>query len=135
MNKLGVHAFVWEKGWSRDECARAIARTAETGFDLIEVSTLDPKSVDVAFTRDQLERSGIGATYSLGLDACEDISGNDREKEKRGEAKLTEAVAMARDIGATHICGILYSAFQKYAVPTTAEGVNARSRCSSASPR
>ena len=30
---------------------------------------------------------------------------------------------MARDIGATHVCGILHSAFQKYAVPTTSEGV------------
>lgn len=123
MNKLGVHAFVWEKGWSRDECARAIARTAEIGFDLIEVSALDPKSIDVVFTRDQLQRNGIGATYSLGLGASEDISSNDRDNEKRGEAKLTDAVAMARDIGATHMCGILYSAFQKYAVPTTAEGV------------
>ena len=123
MNKLGVHAFVWEKGWSRDEAARAIARTAEIGYDLIEVSTLEPRSVDVDFTRRQLEQAGLGATYSLGLDAESDISSNDREKEKRGRAKLEDAVAMARDIGATHVAGILFSAFQKYAVPTTAEGV------------
>ncbi|MGI3900288.1 MAG: sugar phosphate isomerase/epimerase family protein [Janthinobacterium lividum] len=123
MNKLGVHAFVWERGWNRDEAERAIARTAEVGFDLIEVSTLEPKSVDVAFTRRALEAAGLGATYSLGLDADTDISANDREKERRGQAKLEDAIAMARDIGATHIAGILYSAFQKYAVPTTAEGV------------
>jgi D-psicose/D-tagatose/L-ribulose 3-epimerase len=123
MNKLGVHAFVWEKGWSREEAARAIARTAEVGFDLIEVSTLEPRSVDVDFTRRELEKAGLGATYSLGLDADSDISANDREKERRGQAKLEDAIAMARDIGATHVAGILYSAFQKYAVPTTAEGV------------
>ena len=123
MNKLGVHAFVWERGWNRDEAERAIARTAEVGFDLIEVSTLEPKSVDVAFTRRALEAAGLGATYSLGLDADTDISANDREKERRGQAKLEDAIAMARDIGATHVAGILYSAFQKYAVPTTAEGV------------
>ncbi len=123
MNKLGVHAFVWERGWSRDEAARAIARTAEVGYDLIEVSTLEPRSVDVDFTRRELEKAGLGATYSLGLDADTDISADDREKERRGQAKLEDAVAMARDIGATHIAGILYSAFQKYAVPTTAEGI------------
>ena len=123
MNKLGVHAFVWERGWSRDEAARAIARTAAVGYDLIEVSTLEPRSVDVDFTRRELEKAGLGATYSLGLDAESDISADDREKERRGQAKLEDAVAMARDIGATHIAGILYSAFQKYAVPTTAEGV------------
>jgi D-psicose/D-tagatose/L-ribulose 3-epimerase len=123
MNKLGVHALVWEKGWSHDECARAIAKTAEVGFDLIEIPALDPRSIDVNFTRMQLERNGIGATSSLGLDAETDISSGDPEKARRGQARLEEAIAMARDIGATHVCGILYSAFQKYAVPTTAGGV------------
>lgn len=123
MNKLGVHALVWEKGWSHDECARAIARTAEVGYDLIEIPALDPGSIDAAFTRKQLEKAGIGATSSMGLDADTDISSNDREKEKRGQARLEEAVAVIRDIGATHMCGILESAFQKYAHPTTAEGV------------
>src|SRR3954453_1322491 len=123
MNKLGVHALVWEKGWSHEECARAIGKTAEIGFDLIEIPALDPGSIDADFTRRQLEKAGIGATSSLGLDAETDISSNDREKEKRGQARLEAALAVARDFGATHVCGILESAFQKYAVPTTAEGV------------
>ena len=123
MNKLGVHALVWEKGWSHDECARAIANTAEVGFDLIEIPALDPSSIDAAFTRMQLEKAGIGATSSLGLDADTDISSNDRDKEKRGQTRLEEALAVARDFGATHVCGILESAFQKYAIPTTSEGV------------
>ncbi len=123
MNKLGVHALVWAAGWSHDECERAIAQTAEVGFDLIEVPALDPASIDVHFTRKQLEKHGIGATSSLGLAADTDISSNDPDKTRRGEARLNEAVAMARDIGATHVCGILHSAFQKYAVPTTADGV------------
>jgi D-psicose/D-tagatose/L-ribulose 3-epimerase len=123
MNKLGVHAFVWEKGWSHEECSRAISCTAEVGFDLIEVSVMDPKQVDVDFTRKQLEQHGLGATMSFGLDASTDISSNDPEKTKRGQQRLEEYVYLCRDFGATHLCGILHSAFQKYAVPTTAEGV------------
>ena len=107
MNKLGVHALVWEKGWSHEECARAIANTAQVGFDLIEVPALDPASIDTAFTAKELQKAGIGATSSLGLDADTDISSNDRDKEKRGEARLLQAVAVIRDIGATHMCGIL----------------------------
>jgi D-psicose/D-tagatose/L-ribulose 3-epimerase len=123
VNKLGVHAFVWAKGWSNEECARAIGNSAEVGFDLIEIAALDPKSIDVDFTRRQLEKAKIGCTASLGLEANEDISSNDRENEKRGQAKLERAIAMARDVGATHVCGILESAFQKYHTPTTLEGV------------
>ncbi|KVC81926.1 epimerase [Burkholderia ubonensis] len=123
MNKLGVHALVWEAGWSRDECARAIASTAETGFDFIEVPALDPASIDTEFTRRELERHGLGVTFSLGLDAQTDISSGDPTRAARGKAKLDDVLRVARDCGATHVCGILYSAFQKNAVPTTRAGV------------
>lgn len=123
MNKLGVHALVWEAGWSHDECARAIAKTAEVGYDFIEAPALDPASIDVDFTRRQLEANRIGINFSLGLDADTDISSGDREKAARGKKRLEEALAVARDAGATHVCGILHSAFQKNSVPTTAAGV------------
>ena len=123
MNKLGVHALVWEAGWSHNECARAIARTAETGYDFIEAPALDPSSIDVDFTRRQLEAAGIGINFSMGLDADTDTSSGDPEKSARGKQRLEEALAVARDCGATHLCGILHSAFQKNTIPTTAAGV------------
>jgi D-psicose/D-tagatose/L-ribulose 3-epimerase len=122
-NKLGLHGFVWEAGWNREQCARAIANTAATGFDLIEASTMDTSTIDVDFTRRELEKSGIGLTFSFGLTADEDISSGDADKTKRGEQKLEHVMSIARDLGATHICGILYSAFQKYSVPATPSGV------------
>ncbi len=123
MNKLGVHAFVWEKGWNREQSARAIARTAETGYDLIEISAMDMDEIDAEQTRAELARHNLGCTFSFGMTAAEDISSTDEEKIKAGQAKLMKAVALARDLGATHVAGILYSAFQKYAVPPTAEGI------------
>jgi D-psicose/D-tagatose/L-ribulose 3-epimerase len=123
MNKLGVHALVWVGGWSHEECAKAIEQTASLGFDLIEIPALDPKSIDVDFTRRTLEQNKLGVTMSLGLDAASDISSGDPDKVKRGEALLLDALRVARDIGATHVCGILYSAFQKYAVPPTEKGI------------
>lgn len=123
MNKLGVHAFVWTAGWSNGEAERAIALSAETGYDLIEASTMDFSIVDVDFTRRTLERHGIGATLSFGLDASQDISSGDPARVAAGQARLLEGIALGRDIGATHMCGILYSAFQKYDRPPTAAGI------------
>ena len=123
MNKLGVHALVWVGGWSHEECAKAIEQTAGLGYDLIEIPALDPKSIDVDFTRRTLEKNKLGVTMSLGLDAASDISSGDPDKVKRGEALLMDALRVARDIGATHVCGILYSAFQKYFVPPTEKGI------------
>ena len=123
MNKLGVHALVWVGGWSHDECERAIAQTAELGFDLIEIPALDPSSIDPAFTRKMLDRYRLGTTLSLGLDAATDISSGDADRQARGEARLMQVLSVARDIGATHVCGILYSAFQKYLEPATDAGI------------
>ena len=123
MNKLGVHALVWVGGWSHAECERAIAHTAELGFDLIEIPALDPSSIDSAFTRKMLDRYRLGTTLSLGLDASTDISSGDPDTQRRGEARLLQVLSVARDIGATHVCGILYSAFQKYFEPPTEAGI------------
>ncbi|MEJ8855541.1 sugar phosphate isomerase/epimerase family protein [Variovorax robiniae] len=122
-NKLGVHALVWVGGWSHEECERAMAQTAEIGFDLIEIPALDPSSIDSAFTRKMLDKYKLGTTMSLGLDDSTDISSGDPEKQKRGEARLMQVLDVARDIGATHVCGILYSAFQKYFDPPTQAGI------------
>ncbi|PZQ96119.1 MAG: epimerase [Cereibacter sphaeroides] len=124
-NRLGLHANVWVAGWSEDEAARAIDKTAELGFDLIEAPALDPHSLNVAFTRRRLEQAGISIALSLGLDTGTDISSADPEKMKRGEVLLLDAISAARDLGATHVCGILYSAFQKYVEPPTTAGVAA----------
>jgi D-psicose/D-tagatose/L-ribulose 3-epimerase len=123
MNKLGVHALVWEAGWSRDECARAIASTAEVGYDFIEAPALDPSLIDPDFTRRQLEKHRIGINFSLGLDFDTDISSGDPEKAERGKAKLEQAITVCRDCGGEYIGGILHSAFGKYTTPTTAAGV------------
>src|SRR4029079_14665690 len=124
MNKLGVHALVWVGGWSHAECERAIAQTAELGFDLIEIPALDPASIDAVFTRKMLDRYKLGTTLSLGLDASTDISSADPDTQARGEARLMQVLSVARDIGATHVCGILYSAFQKYFEPPTAARIS-----------
>jgi D-psicose/D-tagatose/L-ribulose 3-epimerase len=123
MNKLGLHALVWEAGWSHDECARAIAKTAEVGYDFIEAPALDPSLIDPAFTAKELERAGIGISFSLGLDFDSDISSGDKEKGRRGKVRLEEAIAVCRDCGGEYIGGILYSAFGKYVEPPTTQGI------------
>lgn len=123
MNKLGVHAFVWEHGWSREQATRAINKTAEAGFDFIEASSMDPSTFDPPFTVKQLEAAGIGIAFSFGLGFESDISSTDPEKEKRGKALLLEQIALCRDCGGKSIAGILYSGFGKYYVQPTPDGI------------
>ncbi len=123
MNKLGVHALVWVGGWSEAECSRAVRSTAELGYDFLEIPLLNPYGFPVAFTRKCLDDHRLGATASLGLSAATDISSEDPEVVKRGEDLLDTAVSVVRDLGATHFCGVIYSALQKYMHPRTERGV------------
>ncbi|MBB5221510.1 D-psicose/D-tagatose/L-ribulose 3-epimerase [Amaricoccus macauensis] len=122
-NKLGVHSFVWEHGWSRDQATSAINQTAKAGFDFIEAPSLDPSSIDPSVTAKLLEEAGIGIAFSMGLDFESDISSGDPEKEKRGKALLLDAVRVCRDCGGNSIGGILYSGFGKYYEQPTAHGI------------
>jgi D-psicose/D-tagatose/L-ribulose 3-epimerase len=123
MNKLGLHANVWVKDWGREEATLAVNKTAELGFDIIEISALDPKTMNLAYTRKLVEAAGIEAVMSLGLGASADISSNDPDRVKAGEQRLDEVIAGARDVGAKYVGGILYSAFQKYDEPPTEAGI------------
>ena len=124
MSKLGVHALVWVGGWSHEECITAITKTAELGYDYIEIPALDPSSIDVKYTHTQLKENDLGATVSLGLPRHADISSEDPEVVARGESMLIDALNVTRDIGGTHMCGILYSALTKYMYPKTDRGIN-----------
>jgi D-psicose/D-tagatose/L-ribulose 3-epimerase len=123
MSRLGVHALVWVGGWGEDECTRAIRSTAELGYDFIEIPLLNPYGFPVELTRRRLEEHGLGATASLGLSAATDISSEDPETVRRGEDLLNTAVAVVRDLGASHFCGVIHSALQKYMQPRTERGV------------
>ena len=77
MNKIGIHALVWAGSWGAQECAYAIARTKEAGFDLIEFPVFQPRSLDIdAITRSVAEH-GLGITCSLGLSFDNDINSSD----------------------------------------------------------
>lgn len=122
MNALGIHAFVWSGGSSPDDLHRALDRSVETGYSLIEFPRLDPRKFDVpAFARALSDRQ-MGIAVTMGLLPAHDISSEDSGTVARGEAVLREAVSVARDLGATKLGGILFSAHGKYMSMPTARG-------------
>lgn len=123
MNKLGVHALVWVGGWSEAEASRAIASSAELGYDFIEIPLLNPFGFPVEHTRRELEAHELGATASLGLSRETDISSEDIDAVRRGEELLSTALSVVRDLGSTHLCGVIQSALQKYMQPKTERGL------------
>ncbi len=110
MSKLGIHSFVWSAKSSREELETTLVRTRELGYDLIELSYLDPSKVDIPWLARLLEKQKLAVAISMGLPADGDISSDDPAIAQNGVAILDRAVALTRDLGGTKLGGILSSA-------------------------
>jgi D-psicose/D-tagatose/L-ribulose 3-epimerase len=122
MNKVGIHGLVWSGRWSAKDCEYAVASSAEAGYDLIELPAFEPAAMDIGAIGRALEAHGIGATCSLGLGFDNDINSEDPDSVARGEQTLDDALSMARDIGATYLGGVVFSALAPYASMPTPKG-------------
>ncbi|CAB4859865.1 unannotated protein [freshwater metagenome] len=120
VNPLGIHALVWVGGWSVEEAELAISSTAAAGYDVIEIPALDPSRIDIASTRELLERYGLRPTISLGLSFDADINSQDVACVARGRDTLMSALEVSRGIGSTYLGGVIFGAMAKYSGPTTA---------------
>ena len=118
----GVHALVWTGGWSPEEARRAIAATAEAGYDLIEIAPIDPTAFDADMTARLLQEHGLKVSASLGLSEDTDVSSEDPDVVARGRERLATALSVLRDSGGSVLCGVLYSKLGKYAGPATQRG-------------
>lgn len=120
--RIGCHGLVWTGTYDEAGIRRAVQKTSEAGFDLIEFPLMDPFTFDAGVARKALDEFGLTATGSLGLDAHTDISSEDPDAVRAGEKLLVRAVDVLAELGADHLCGVIYSAMRKYMEPATAQG-------------
>lgn len=126
--QIGCHGLVWTGEYDAAGIRHAVASTATAGFDLVEFPLMDPATFDAVTARAALEEHGVAATGSLGLSAATDISSGDPQAAHAGEELLLRAVDALAEMGSGHLCGIIYSAMQKYLEPVTPEGIAASQR-------
>lgn len=121
--QIGCHGLVWTGVYDDAGVRHAVAQTAAAGFDLVELPLMDPATFATAAARAALDEHGLAATGSLGLTAATDISSGDPAATRAGEELLLRAVDVLAELGSGHLCGVVYSAMQKYDRPATPAGV------------
>jgi D-psicose/D-tagatose/L-ribulose 3-epimerase len=116
---FGVHTAMWAMEWNREAAQFAIPEAVKHEIDFLEITMLDPESVDAEHTRSLLERHQVECVCSLGLPL-------DKLPTNNPEGAL-DFLRMALDkshaIGAKAMSGVLYGAIgQRTGVaPTEAE--------------
>lgn len=122
MGRLGIHSFVWTGGATQTELEEAMEKSAACGYRLIELAYLKPDKFDLDRLATRAQALDLDIAVTMGLPLSADVSSEDGEEVRRGEALLADAVRAVRDIGGSKLGGILYSAHTKYATMPTDRG-------------
>lgn len=120
--KIGCHSLVWNGSLDPPSVQNAVRRTAEAGFDLLEIPLMDPDGFDVTAAKRVLRTHQLEATASLGLTAATDLSSDDDDVVAAGERLLGKCLDVVHELESDYLCGVLYSAMQKYQRPPTERG-------------
>lgn len=122
MNRLGIHSFVWTSGATQSSLEKAMEDSAACGFRLIELAYLRPEKFNLDRMAKLARSMDLDIAVTMGLPVAADVSSEDADVVKAGEAVLASAVAAVRDLGGSKLGGILYSAHTKYNTLPTDRG-------------
>lgn len=114
MRRLGIHSFVWTDGQTQDGLERALEKTAEHGYGMIELAYLRPREFDLSRLAKKARSLDVKIVVTMGLPADCDVSSEDTATVERGRALLADTVKTVRDVGGIRLGGILYSKHGKY---------------------
>ncbi|GHD44470.1 sugar phosphate isomerase/epimerase [Mycetocola manganoxydans] len=119
---IGAHALVFSGSFEHEGLTRAIEKTRQAGFDLIEIPLMDPYNFDRMLAARLLEDNGLAVSASLGLNDSTDLTSDDPDVVAAGERMLEECLDIVHAMGGRNLCGVIYSAMKKYMAPATASG-------------
>ena len=122
MNKLGIHMFVYTPQWDEASARRVFERAADIGYDFVEVLIFDPDTVDTRMTARLAEQHGLGVMATMCGKLSADLSNPDPVIARRGEALVSKAISVARDMGSPLLGGPSFSAVHRYAVQPSEMG-------------
>ena len=106
--KLGIHAYAWCSQWSNDTLD-LIDKIKSLGLDFIEIPLMRLDTFDAEAIKSRLEAVELDSVTSTVLLGETDITSEDPEIRKKGQAYLEACVRATAAIGGTSFSGVIYS--------------------------
>lgn len=119
--EFGANTFIWESPFSTAEHLPLLEKVSEMGFDLIEIAVEDPALIDVAALQEALERSRLGVVVCGAFGPDRNLSSSDAQKRQNAREYLRWCIDAASLLGASTVCGPMYSSVGKARLPQALE--------------
>jgi D-psicose/D-tagatose/L-ribulose 3-epimerase len=125
VNKLSIHSYCFIPSWTTQDGARAVEKAAAAGFGHVVVPMKDHAVIDPPAIAKMFEAAGLRPVTTATQRPEANIASTDRAVWKAGLERHRASLRLARDMGAFHVGGIIYTLFAKAAGPATSENFKA----------
>ena len=124
-NELSIHCYVWIPRWSTELGRTAAERAAAAGFGRIVVPLTNQEAIDPPAITRMLDGFGLKPVNTSNQRPDADISSVDAEIRRRGLDRHRHSLRLARDMGSTHVGGVLYGVLGKATQPSSGANLHA----------
>ena len=124
-NNLSIHSYVWIPRWSTELGRHAAERAAAAGFDCMVVPLTNQETIDPPAIARMFKDFGLKPVNTSNQRPDADISSLDPEIRARGLERHRHSLRLARDMGATHVGGVLYGLLGKAPQAATSANMDA----------
>lgn len=121
MNNLSIHSYCFIPSWTTADGERALEKAAAAGFGHVVVPLRSHEAIEPDKIARMFARFGLEPLCSATMLPEANIASTDREIWAAGVERHRASLRLARDLGARHVGGILYSLFGKATAPATPE--------------
>jgi D-psicose/D-tagatose/L-ribulose 3-epimerase len=110
MAQIGVNAWVWTSPVTTEEFGRLAPLVARMGFDLIEVGIEGTGDLDYRRAGEIAKANGLAVSVCAAMGPDRDLIHSDESIRTNAMSYLRHCIDAAGTLGATNVCGPLYSA-------------------------
>jgi D-psicose/D-tagatose/L-ribulose 3-epimerase len=110
--RFGALTVIWTTPFTTERLDY-VQRIADLGFDVVEVAIEQPGVMDLNRLKDEIARTGLGATVAGAFSPDRDVTSADSAVQEQGIRYIQHCVDVAETIGAPTVSGPMYAATGK----------------------
>jgi len=119
--RTAIHPAAWIARWTNETAPVALEHARRFGFDHVVIPLRRPEDIDPPAIAKAFAAFDMTPVNAAGCTAEADVSSIDPVIRAHGLDRLRHALRLARDMGSSHLGGVLYSALRKHEHAATRE--------------